>query len=292
VTDVRLIAKAATQHRCISRAQLHALGYRDRAIEHRLETGRLVALHEAVFAVAPASGTDRERWMAATLTAPGSVLAFAAAGAAYGFWSPVPAVPIIVRPGSGGPRMLDGVLVCRSTKLRGDDTTLDGSPSTTAERAAVDRAAHAGPTRMARMVREAIRLEVTTAADLFVAITRHRGRRGTRRLYDVVSRYAGLPIARTRSDAEALALSILRDAGRPGPGVNVDIAGEEADLSWPTYGLIIELDGGQFHLDKTEDARRQAVWEAAGWRVERLPTDDVYLRPERLLALAPRRERP
>ena len=50
--------------------------------------------------------------------------------------------------------------------------------------------------------------------------------------------------------------------------------------------LIIELDGPQFHLDAAEDLRKQRAWEAAGWTVRRIPTDDVYLDPERLLARA------
>jgi very-short-patch-repair endonuclease len=67
--------------------------------------------------------------------------------------------------------------------------------------------------------------------------------------------------------------------------VNVLIAGEEADLSWVTK-VLIEIDGGPFHLDVGEDARKQARWEKAGWTVRRISSDDVYHRPERLLALA------
>ena len=62
------------------------------------------------------------------------------------------------------------------------------------------------------------------------------------------------------------ALEILRDAGRPMPQLNHRIAGEEADLSWPRYRLIIEIDGGPFHLDVGEDARKQTIWEQLGGR--------------------------
>ncbi|MGH2953805.1 MAG: DUF559 domain-containing protein [Solirubrobacterales bacterium] len=63
--------------------------------------------------------------------------------------------------------------------------------------------------------------------------------------------------------------------------------GEEADLSWPTQRVIIEVDGAPFHLDEGEDARKQAAWEAAAWTVRRVSSDDVYERPRRLLSLAP-----
>ena len=72
------------------------------------------------------------------------------------------------------------------------------------------------------------------------------------------------------------------------PRLNVRVAGEEADLSWPSEGLIIEIDGGPFHQDVGEDARKEDVWRGAGWRVERLPSNDVYNSPGLLLGLAPR----
>lgn len=65
------------------------------------------------------------------------------------------------------------------------------------------------------------------------------------------------------------------------------VAGEEADLSWKRDRLIIEIDGGPFHLDSGEDARKQEGWEAAGWTVRRVTSDEVYEHPDRLLALAP-----
>jgi very-short-patch-repair endonuclease len=70
------------------------------------------------------------------------------------------------------------------------------------------------------------------------------------------------------------------------------VAGEEADLSWPRQRLVVEIDGGPFHLDRGEDARKQRIWEHAGWTVRRLPSDDVYEAPDRLLRLAPGVERP
>jgi very-short-patch-repair endonuclease len=82
-------------------------------------------------------------------------------------------------------------------------------------------------------------------------------------------------------------MMVLRDADRPSPSLNNKIAGEEADLSWAAERLIIEIDGGPFHQDVGEDARKERVWRAAGWTVLRIPSDDVYEAPERLLTLAP-----
>jgi hypothetical protein len=130
-------------------------------------------------------------------------------------------------------------------------------------------------------------LKLTTVAALADSLGRHRGRRGARRLGATLARYAGLPIDRARSGAEVRALEVLRAAGRPLPRLNARIASEEADLSWPHTRLIVEIDGGPFHLDRGEDARKQACWEAAGWIVQRLPSEDVYEHPHRLLRLVP-----
>jgi very-short-patch-repair endonuclease/predicted transcriptional regulator of viral defense system len=288
VSDVRLIELAGRQHRCVARRQLHALGYGDGAIAHRVAGGRLIRLFEGVYAVAPDPADDRTRWMAATLTAPGSFLSHASAATAWGLRSFKPPFETVTRAGDGGPEQKERLLVCRSKALAGHVTTLEGIPITTAERTIIDLAPHLAGRALARAVRDAVRLKTTTPSDLFVSLARHRGRRGTRRMHAAVSRYAGLPLHRTRSDAEALALELLRDAGRPPAENNERIAGEEADLIWPAWRLIVELDGPQFHLDASEDLRKQHAWESEGWTVRRLPTDDVYLHPERLLALAVR----
>jgi hypothetical protein len=277
--DVRLVELAARQHRCVATSQLHALGYGDNAIAYRVRAGRLVQVFDGVYAVAPLGDDPRTRWMAAALTTPDSVLSHASAGAAYGFYSFNAQFEVVTRKGSGGPRRHGDVLVCRSTKV--EATTREGIPITTPERTLIDLAPHLNDKDLARAVREAVRLKTTTPSDLFVALGRYRGWRGTRRLYATVSRYAGLPLHRIRSDAEALALHILK--ANP-PQINKRINGEEADLSWPADRLIVELDGPQFHLDAADDLRKQRTWERAGWTVRRLPTDDVYLRPERLLA--------
>jgi very-short-patch-repair endonuclease len=67
--------------------------------------------------------------------------------------------------------------------------------------------------------------------------------------------------------------------------LNRVIAGEEADLVFAERRLIVEIDGGPFHLDRGADARKEAAWTSAGWTVRRLPSEDVYERPENLLAL-------
>jgi hypothetical protein len=286
--DARVAQLAGSQFNRVSRRQLAEIGLSDRAIEHRVTAGRLVIVEQGVFAVAPVLDDDWGRWMGATLTAPGTRLSHASAATARGFWSSAREFETVTRPGRGGPRRHGGVLVFRSSALDGNSDVLRGIPITSAERTVQDLAAHVSTRALARAVREAVRLRQTTVSKLVDQVGKDPGRRGSRRLSAALARYTGLPLERARSGAEVRALEALRDAGVPMPRLNANVAGGEADLSWARLRLIIEVDGGPFHLDIGADADKQARWEAAGWRVLRLPSHVVYEQPERLIALAPR----
>jgi hypothetical protein len=225
--------------------------------------------------------------MGATLTAPETYLSHVSAGSAFEVWGLPRRFEIVTRPGNGGPKRHGNVLVFHSRTLAGETTTLKGIPITTVERTLLDLARSVSNRALARALREAVRLELTSLTALVDYLGQVRGRRGAARLAKTVARYAGLPIERARSGAEVRAMEVLRDADRPLPELNKRRAGEEADLSWARERRIIEIDGGPFHLDAGEDARKQGVWEAAGWIVHRIPSDDVYERPWRLLDLAP-----
>jgi hypothetical protein len=286
--DARIAELAGRQFNRVSRSQLFELGLSADAIAHRVGAGRLVIVEQGVLAVAPVLDDDWGRWAGATLTAPQTFLSNASAAAASGFWSRVRQFETVTRPGCGGPRRHGGLLVFRSRALDGETTTLRGLPITTVPRTLLDlaRDPRLSDAALARALREAVRLKVTTLEAVAQFALERRQRRGSRRLLRAAARYAGLPLERARSGAEVRALEILRAADKPLPELNVRIAGEEADLSWPQWRLIVEVDGGPFHLDVGEDARKEALWRAAGWTVRRIPSDDVYEHPARLLHLA------
>lgn len=269
--------------------QLLDRGWSEDAIRHRREAGRWVVLHDGVYGIAPVFREDRKtRWMAATLTTRHTYLATASAGAAWGFRAFDDAFETVVRAGSGGPVWIGSVLVRRSTTLDQETTMLDGIPITTPERTLIDLAAQLPLRALRRSVREALRLGLCTAPSLIDAVLRHRGRRGTRKLLATVRAYLDLPVERCRSGSEVQALIVLRDGGAEIPAVNRMVAGEEADLYWHRHRRIIEIDGGPFHLDRGEDARKEGVWRAAGIEVARIPSGEIWSHPERLLTLAPR----
>ncbi|HKJ35077.1 MAG TPA: type IV toxin-antitoxin system AbiEi family antitoxin domain-containing protein [Solirubrobacterales bacterium] len=285
--DAELARLAGQQRNRFGYSQLVELGFTPEAIRHRLRSGRIVRRRRGVYAIAPVLEDDDGHWIELTLTAPGSFLRDRTAACALGVLDRTPPIDAIVRPGVGGPRLHDGIRVYRSATLAGETAEVRGIPVTAIERTLLDLTGVSTRAALARALREAVRLELTSLALLGDALGRFRGRRGTPRLAAALARYAGLPIEDARSGSEVLAMEILRDAGRPMPRLNHRVGGEEADLSWPELRLILEIDGGPFHLDRGEDARKQAVWEAAGFEVRRLPSDLVYEAPAALLALAP-----
>lgn len=288
--DVHIAELAERQHGNVGWEQLIDLGLHEAQVLWRLQVGRLVLVHDGVFAVGHRPRTAESAWMAATLTAPGTYLSHASCGESFGFFRNRGSFEVVVRIGSGGPRFYDDLLVMRTKSLDHDVTTRDGIPMTTAARCLVDLSSHVDHAKLARMTREALRLRATTPDELWTTLARHRGRRGTRALRAAAERYCALPVDKARSDAEVLAFDLLVSFGRPRPLLNEGVAGYEADLIWPEQRVIIELDGGQVHrYTAADDADRDAAWRADGWTVHRLPTDDVYKRPERLLLLAPRR---
>jgi hypothetical protein len=264
--------------------QLVEAGMGRRGIEVRVRALR--QLQDGVYLTGDAPATRRQHWWAAALTAPGRVVSHASAGAAYGFRPWGGAFEVVTAPGSGGPRRYRSLLVCRSTTLRRNTTTLEGLPITTAARALADLAPGLDDRELGRAVREALRLRVTTCAEIQVMLLRAPARKRPAKLARLAAKYAHLPIARAASDPEAHALELLDAAGYPTPLVNVVIAGHKPDLAWPHVRHIVELDGPDFHQFPDEDLKKQAAWERAGWTVARLPTGDVYDHPGRLLAAA------
>jgi hypothetical protein len=287
--DAQIAELAASQFNRVARRQLRDIGLTEDAIAHRVSRGRLIIVHEGVFALPPLLHHDeRGKWMGATLTAPGSRLSLDWAGYAWGWWRRPSGLISVTRPGSGGPRCLSGVMTFRSTTVAGESTELDGIPITSPERTLLDKARSASNAYLARGVREAVRLNQSTLESLAAFVRERRHRRGARRLEHALVRYSGLPVDRARSSAEIRALEVIRKAERPMPQLNVKVAGEEADLVWPEFNLIVEIDGGPFHQDLGEDARKEAAWRGAGWEVRRIPSDDVYARPDLLLSLSAR----
>ena len=95
---------AARQDGVVACWQLEEADMSWKAIRH--QTAHLRRLHDGVYLTGEAEPTRRQRWRAATITSPASVLSHASAGAAHGFRPWQGAYEVVTRKGSGGPKVL------------------------------------------------------------------------------------------------------------------------------------------------------------------------------------------
>lgn len=275
---------ASTQHGVLAYWQLIAAGWSaDRAA--RALRG-LRRLHDGVAVTGAGPVTDIQRWWAATLTAPGSVLSRFSAGACWEMRWLETGMTAVTRVGRGGPRQYGTLRVHYSVDVAAHTVRRHGLLVTSPERTIIDLWPALEGNAPSRLLREGMRLRRTDAPKLLAALDLHSGRRGVATLRDTVAVYARLPLDRCRSDAEVEGLLVLDAAGVALPRVNERHEGEEADFSWPDRRLIIEIDGSAFHQDPLEDARKTRIWTLAGWQVRRTPAAAVYADPAHLVALA------
>ena len=273
----------------VARAQLCELGLGGGGIDHRIDRGRLHAIHRGVYAVGHRVLTVQGRWMGAVLAAgPGAVLSHRSAAVAWGLLEPTGSaieatVPRKARSRSG--------LTIHHRPLPADETTvLDAIPLTTVPRTLFDLAAVVPRHRLRRAVNEAEYLRLRDPLSLPEMLDRYPRRRGVRALRSILAE-RGLGAYRTRSELEDRFLELVRREGLPKPSVNalVEVPGGviEVDCLWRAARLIVELDGRgahdtapAFERDRTRD--RDLL--VAGWRVVRVTWRQLHERPARLSA--------
>jgi predicted transcriptional regulator of viral defense system len=138
----RLLANlAARQHGVVARRQLLKLGFGEGAIDHRLLTGRLHAVHQGIHAVGHTALTREGFLMAAVLACgEGAVLSHRNAAELWGVGSAARS-DIDVTTVSRGRKPRRGIAPHQVRRLhRADRTIRDGIPVTTLARTFLDNA--------------------------------------------------------------------------------------------------------------------------------------------------------
>jgi very-short-patch-repair endonuclease len=276
--EERIAEIAGRQHGVLSRAQLLAAGLTPRAIQGRLESGRLRSLHRGVYLAGPlAPAWARE--LSAVLACGESARASHRTAASLWEFSPrldatrpvevkVPGHRVIRRP---------GIRVVRATGLEmRPHSTVRGVPTTDATETLLDLAAVLGSTDLERMVASAERSRLITLHDLGAAVDRYSGRRGAATLRSILALERGP--AFTRSELEDRFRDAVRRFQLPAPRFNTRVHGYEVDCFWPEAGLAIELDGASFHRSwkrQQSDRRRDSDLAARGIHVIRLTWDQL-----------------
>jgi hypothetical protein len=237
--DHAIAGLAAKQRGHLSRHQLLALGLGPEAIKYRLRTGRLHKVYLGVYAVGHRRPHPMDRAMAAVLACgPGAVLSHSSAASLWGFfkyWDE----PFEVTLGVNRRPKEIRVHHCHLTPA--DRTRQEGIPVTSPGRTLLDCAPKvANPTRL---VNDALHSPWLTESQLVEASERHsRGRLVRRILFG----QAGL----TRSELEDKFVAFCKRFGIKLPELNVPMNGRVVDAFFREEGVIIELDGYDFHKDR------------------------------------------
>jgi predicted transcriptional regulator of viral defense system len=179
---------ASRQHGVVSRAQLTSAGLTRQGIERRCERGRLVRLHQGVYAVGHTALTHKSRLVAAVYACgPKAVASHHAAGALWGLLRG-PQTIEVTAPRSRAKH--DGILVHRSRRLEEEDrTVIDGIPVTSLARTIIDLADALPENRLADAVHEAEVKRIFDLAAIEGALERVPGRRGRHKLKRVLAAY-------------------------------------------------------------------------------------------------------
>jgi very-short-patch-repair endonuclease len=286
-------ALARRQHGVVTRVQLLEAGLSAGMVRHRIESGRLLRLHQGVYRVGPlpvawqresaavlACGADallsHSSALALLLADPdgtaGLDSARPGAGAPRRAKGGADDSPVDVTVGPGGRTPRGGIRMHRVRELpAGDRSERNGIPVTTPIRTLVDVAAVIGEVELERAAARLLRAGLIAPAVLERRLAGCRGRPGMPALRAVLGRSGGPAL--TRSEAEVAALKLIRVAGLPAPQTNAAMGPYELDFYWPRERLAVEIDGFRHHSSRPrfEGDRRKDAWlRARGITVLRL----------------------
>jgi very-short-patch-repair endonuclease len=135
-----------------------------------------------------------------------------------------------------------------------------------------------------RAVADAERRGVVTRAELAVQLQRYPRRKGCTALRALIER--DVEPALSRSEAEVAFLRLVRSGRLPEPRTNAKLHGLEVDLLWPRERVVVEVDGFDWHRDRTafeRDRYRDGILAAAGFLVVRVTWRQITREPQALL---------
>jgi very-short-patch-repair endonuclease len=190
------------------------------------------------------------------------------------------AITMIGRNAKGQP----GVRVHRVKALDIRDVRLrHGLPVTSPARTLIDCAAGSLP--LDRLLNEARALDLVKDAEIYAAMDRCPGRKGTAALRALME--TEMDDGFTRSKAEHALRRMVRESGIDRPIFNTKVVGVEADAYWAAHRLVVEVDGYlthgrwvKFQSDRVRDNRLVA----AGYTVLRFTWHQLKHRPMYVLA--------
>jgi very-short-patch-repair endonuclease len=285
--DEAIAALASRQNGVVARAQLLDLGLSGRAVDHRLEVGRLRRLFAGTYAAGHDAISFTGRVLAAVIAMqPGAAASHLTAAALWGIVEPPKGWPHVTATQSRRPR--GGVVIHRAGLPTEDVAIVAGIPVTGVARTPLDLSATLDAKALRRLVKQAEFLDLTTVDALVEILARYPRRRGRRALARLVG---GLVLSdrRTRSELEDRFLEFCASRGLPLPETNVEVPVQggrmEVDCLWREARLVVELDGRRAHatgLAFEDDRARDRALVAAGFSPVRVTWNHLHHEPDML----------
>jgi len=237
------------QHGVVTRAQLRALGFSEKAIRHRVRKGRLHRIWPDVYAVGRPELTREGLWMAAVLTCDdGAVLSHASAAALWRIREQRRGPIHISVPSPRDPRRL-GIRVHRRQSVRG--TTHQGIRVTNPSQTIIDLAPTLTERQLERIIDEADKLDLVHPE----ALRQHgaeEGRVGGSKVRTLLDKRTFLL---TDSELERRFVPIAEAAGLSRPETRAKVNGFKVDFFFRAEGIVVEADSGRYHRTPSQQRR-------------------------------------
>jgi hypothetical protein len=288
-----VLALAARQHGVVSVAQLIELGFARGGIQNAVAAGRLHRRHQGVYAVGRRDLTPKGYRMAAVLVCgEGALISYAAAGALHGI-RPSAAARIDVTVTRPSPISRPGIRVHRHLELTAADITeVDGIPVTSVARTLLDLAATVREDQLERACDQAVVIRVFDMREMEDLLWRSHGRRGVRRLRNVLAR-GDLGENVPASGLEVRYRDLCAQAGLPKPEINrFVLLGDEyhkVDFLWRKQRVVIETDGGRYHStgwQRARDQHRDTLLDRYGYGHARIAENTLHHHPNQAVGIA------
>jgi very-short-patch-repair endonuclease len=258
------------QHGVVTRADLLALGFGPRRIEHRVKSGRLHPIARGIYAVGRPDLTPYGRWIAAVLVCRGgAALSHRSAAALWGIGKEERGrIDLTVRREC---RIRRAGLMVRARASLPERSVVRrfGIPVTNPTQTLVDLATELKPVRLERAVNQADVHDLVDPETLRRSLDSYAGMPGARTLRTMLDRHT---FRLSDSDLEIYFRPLALAAGFPLPLSKQWILGFEVDFHFPDHGLIVETDGLRYHRTPAQQARmvkRDQTHTSHGFRVLR-----------------------
>jgi very-short-patch-repair endonuclease len=269
-------ALAKRQHWVITRQQLLRLGFSGRAIDLRIQRGRLHRIHAGVFAVGRPTLTQEGYFIAAVLACgEHALLSHMSAAVHWRILRRAAGSIHVTVPAGQAPRR-PGITVHRRAGVTA--AWRDGIPLTSVVDTIVDIAPGLSDTHLERAINEAVNRDLVDPERLRAALP--RGRVGAPRLARLLDRDTYVT---TDTILEQHMARIALRAGLPKPKAQLQLGTARVDFVWPELKLIVEADSLRFHrttLQQRADGLRDQRHAAGGFLPLRFTHYQIMFEPD------------